>query len=255
MSKPPDELINIHVYKKAGESIGIAFARNCAQTSKVAGVVEGSPLHRTNQIAPGDLVITLNDNPVQDESPERLMELLKEVKEEEEVSLTLQRSQELPRESPVQAKIIPPTIVENLVNTSPLNEQTPMQCRTGHSPRMRKQPAIGRPNTFQHAQFVNIEALGPKPFQHSKPLEEDSNKPFHLKPLDFPTKKLSLTPENKQHRKAMMALQPSKSLDLSSLPQWRTRSFVTLHNYWNGEQTTDRLHTNKDIVSWLVSTV
>ena len=240
MSQPSYELINIHLHKKAGESLGIAFDRKSAQVGRVAGVVEGSSLHRTNQIEPGDIVVKLNDINVQEESAERLLELLQEAKADEEATLTLQRNTEGAVEAPPQPKVTTPTIVENLVNSSPPMPQPASQQR--HA-RTRKMPAIGRPNTFQHARSFA------EPSTQNDMHEDDSNKPIHLKPIDVPTKKLSLTPENKQHKKAAMALQPSKSLDLSALPQWRSRTFVSLHNYTNGEQTTDRLHVNKDMVS------
>ena len=244
MSQPSYELINIHLRKKAGESLGIAFDRKSAQVGRVAGVVEGSSLHRTNQIEPGDIVVKLNDINVQEESAERLLELLQEAKEDEQTTLTLQRNTEVEVETgPAQDKVSTPTIVENLVNSSPPLPQPAVKQRVG---RTRKMPAIGRPNTFQHARSFG-EPSQPNPESH----EEDTIKPIHLKPIDVPTKKLSLTPENKQHKKAVMALQPSKSLDLGALPQWRSRTFVSLHNYINGEQTTDRLHVNKDLVSTL----
>lgn len=40
----------------------------------------------------------------------------------------------------------------------------------------------------------------------------------------------------------MVPLQPSRSLDLGALPTWRNKTFISLHNYWTGEQQSDRLH-------------
>ena len=53
-------------------------------------------------------------------------------------------------------------------------------------------------------------------------------------------KRFSLTPESKHRERP--ALQSSHSLELGSLPTWRGKTFVTLHNYWTGEQQSDRLH-------------
>ena len=53
-------------------------------------------------------------------------------------------------------------------------------------------------------------------------------------------KRHSLTPESS--RREMIPLQPSRSLDLGALPTWRNKTFISLHNYWTGEQQSDRLH-------------
>lgn len=53
-------------------------------------------------------------------------------------------------------------------------------------------------------------------------------------------KRHSLTPESS--RREMVPLQPSRSLDLGALPTWRNKTFISLHNYWTGEQQSDRLH-------------
>lgn len=61
-----------------------------------------------------------------------------------------------------------------------------------------------------------------------------------LQVKDHSGKRHSLTPESS--RREMVPLQPSRSLDLGALPTWRNKTFISLHNYWTGEQQSDRLH-------------
>lgn len=72
--------------------------------------------------------------------------------------------------------------------------------------------------------------------------ESDENPKVYLQLKHNPSlhKRLSLTPESKHRERP--GLQSSHSLELGSLPTWRGKQFINLHNYWTGEQQSDRLH-------------
>lgn len=71
------------------------------------------------------------------------------------------------------------------------------------------------------------------------PHEAEKGKVF-LKLMQSDKKRLSLTPETKHRERP--GLQSSHSVELGSLPTWRGKAFLTLQNYWTGDQHSDRLH-------------
>lgn len=203
----------VRVAKNQGESMGIGFNKNSDQQNRVFAILEGSSLHRSKDIIPGDIIMQVNNRDVSHYTSKQLIDVIATLQDETEVTFHIVRPSE--------------TLTNGDTPSITIDDVNPHPPPTNTGGRTEGRRPIRRPVVDDHR-----------------------SKPVHLQPnVEHPasmTKRLSLTPETKHKEiiaSANNALQPSKSLDLGALPTWRSKTFVNLHNYWTGEQQSDRLHT------------
>jgi hypothetical protein len=196
----------------------LGFNKNSEKQNKVYAILEGTALQRSKQVAPGDLVVQINGEDVQNYNSSQLIDLISTLQDDTVVTL-----QVLHNKPTTNGSDMSPTIV---IDSVPSVEVSKPRGR------LRKMPVV------------------PSSSKDSLPkineTEEMNKSTVHLQPKEshLVSKRLSLTPETKHRQVA--PLQPSKSLDLGALPNWRSKKgtgFVGLQNYWTNEQFTDRLHT------------
>ena len=205
---------SITVLKEPGESLGLSFSKKAAEQNAVIAILPGSALERSGQVNLGDKVLSINRSDVRKLSAGELIDRIAMLKGDSEVSLEIQRA------SAVNGETVPKINVESSDSTESNNSILGQ----------RKQRRTGVQNPVQN----NLPKI-------TESTDDANNKPQNLQKLQGPfDKRLSLTPEMKHSDKR--GLQSSHSLDLSTLPTWRGKTFVTLQNYWSKEQHSDRLH-------------
>lgn len=218
----------IKVYKNPGESLGLGFNKNSEEQNKVFAILEGSALQRSKQITPGDLIVQINGRDVRKFSSGQLIDMISTLQDDTEVSLKVAHPNST--NGTPRGMLCPAISVDS-------EEKPSVENGVGENrrpARMRKTPVTSD----------NLPKITESDEQVNKP------KPMLLQPLHNVGKRLSLIPETK-HRE-LPAIQPSKSLDLGTLPTWRNKTFINLQNYWTGEQCSDRLHTQAEQV-WKVN--
>ena len=210
---------SVRIYKNPGESLGFIFNKKSKQQNKVYSIQEGSALDRSKEVIRDDIIVSINNRDVRKFSSSQLIDMISTLEDDTEVLLGIERP--LSNGTSSRTPSISIDIADD--NTSMLSQEE------GKKPtRLRRQGIV----------LPKDESIMPKIAE-----SEEHSKTVHLQQKDLMplNKRLSLTPETR-HR-GLIPLHPSKSLDLGALPTWRNKSFVSLQNYWTGEQQTDRLFT------------
>ena len=217
----------VRVLKNPGESLGLGFNKNSEEQGKVYAILEGTALQRSKQVSPGDVIVQINDRDVKNLTSAQLIDMISTLQDDTEVTLKVLHPN---TSKPVKPPIIAVDSVDTEVQNG-VNDQTHLNIKQ----RSRKTPVVSKDSLPKITEA------------------EEQSKPIHLQPkeLHSVSKRLSLTPETKH--KTVAPLQPSKSLDLGALPTWRSKTFINLHNYWTGEQHSDRLYTHAEQVRYCTS--
>lgn len=206
----------MRVFLPPGNKLGIRLSSDLAVEEINDNSVTVGKVNR------GDRIRSINETNLQQLSTEKLSEYLAEL--QGEVTLVVRRGSQTP--------VAPVIKVEE-------SEEQPPPPATRRS-KMRRTGAVmpepsGKEETLsQPSSHISV----PKPRVQQPPASQLRAQ------FETTGHRLSFTPESPSHKPTHAPLQPSRTIDFGELPQWRApRPVVTLHNYSNGEQTVDKLHT------------
>lgn len=205
----------MNVFVSPGNHIGLSLSNDHVVTD----INDNSPL--VGKISRGDHVTFINGTSLQQFTGETLLEFIKEL--HGEVTLTIGRETTAPA---------PPTITVD-------ESETPSHDM--RRTRMRRIAVI----TNEPGTGPVIGGPAPAPGEGSPGRTKQHTANQLRAQFEASGHRLSFTPEAPVAKHP--PIQASRTIDFGELPQWRktNQPVVTLHNYINGEQTVDKLHTEE----------